>query len=81
LLDGFLALWRQISPSRQNVILDVIALLRSHVLPHTAAITHVLLLLRRQLPEALLILQNALPLFRAKPLLAPVGAIIIFRTP
>src|SRR5450432_983785 len=69
LLDGFLALRRHVSPRRQNVILDVIALLRGHLLPDAAAFAHILLLLRRQLAEALPILQHALAVFGAEALL------------
>jgi len=66
LLDGFLSLWRQSTPGRQHFIFNVIALLLRHLLPHAFAVAHVLLLLRRQLPKALLILQHPLPLFGAQ---------------
>ena len=56
LLDSFLSLRRQIAPSRQHFIFNVIALLRRHLLPDALAVAHILLLLRRQLPKALLIL-------------------------
>jgi len=69
LLDGFLSLWRQIAPIRQHVILNVIALLRRHLLPDTLAVAQVLLLLRRQLAKASLILEDALSLFGAEALL------------
>ena len=54
LLDGLLSLWRQIAPGWQHFIFNVIALLRRHLLPHPLAVAHILLLLRRQLPKALL---------------------------
>ena len=69
LLDGFLSLWRQSAPVRQYIILNVITLLRRHLLPDTLTVPHVLLLLRRQLPEASLILEDALSIFRAEALL------------
>jgi hypothetical protein len=69
LLNGFLALRRHVAPGRQNIVLDVIALLRSHLLPDAATLAHILLLLRRQLAEALAILQDALAVFGAKALL------------
>jgi hypothetical protein len=56
LLDGFLSLRRQSAPIRQHFIFNVIALLLRHLLPDPFAVAHVLLLLRRQLPKALLIL-------------------------
>ena len=56
LLDSFLSLWRQVAPVRQHFIFNVIALLLRHLLPDPLAVAHVLLLLRRQLPKALLIL-------------------------
>jgi hypothetical protein len=80
LLDGFLALRGHIAPGGQDIILDVIALLRSHLLPDVSALTHVLLLLGRQLAESLTILQNALPVFGAEALLlAAIASVIIFR--
>src|SRR3984893_12634662 len=69
LLDGFLSLWRQSAPARQHFIFNVIALLRGHLLPHPLAIAHVLLLLRRQLPKALLILEHPLSVFGTEALL------------
>ena len=69
LLDGFLSLWRQSAPARQHFIFNVIALLRCHLLPHPLAIAHVLLLLRRQLPKALLILEHPLSVFGTEVLL------------
>jgi len=78
LLDGFLSFWRQVAPGRQYLIFNVIALLRRHLLPHPLAVAHVLLLLRRQLPKALLILKHSLALFGAKPLLViSVGVVIV----
>jgi hypothetical protein len=69
LLDGFLSLRRQIAPRWQHFIFNVIALLRRHLLPYPLAVAHVLLLLRRQLPKALLILEHPLSLFGAQALL------------
>src|ERR1700676_5331848 len=69
LLDGFLSLWRQIAPVRQHLIFNVIPLLRRHLLPHPFAVAQVLLLLRRQLPKASLILEDALSIFGAETLL------------
>jgi hypothetical protein len=80
LLDGFLTLRRHVAPRRQNIILDVIALLRGHLLPHAAAVTHILLLLGSQLAESLAILQNALAVFGAEALLLiSIATVIIFR--
>lgn len=56
LLNGFLSLRRQIAPGRQHFIFNMIALLLRHLLPNVLAVAHVLLLLRRQLLKALLIL-------------------------
>ena len=79
LLDGFLALRRHVAPCRQNVILDVIALLRSHLLPDVGARAHILLLLGRELAEALAILQHALAFFGAQTmLLIAIASVIIF---
>jgi hypothetical protein len=77
LLNRFLSLWRQIAPVRQHVIFNVIPLLRGHLLPDPLAVAHVLLLLRRQLPKALLILQHPLSLFRTEALLVTSIAIVI----
>jgi hypothetical protein len=57
----------------------VVALLWRHLLPNAAAVTHLLLLLRRQLPEALLILHDALPLFgtESRLLIASVTTVIV----
>jgi hypothetical protein len=65
LLNRFLPLRRQIAPGRQHLIFDVIALLGSHLLPHSLAVAQVLLLLRRQLPKASLILEHPLSIFGA----------------
>jgi hypothetical protein len=78
LLDCFLALWRHVAPGRQNFILDMVALMRRHLLPDAIPVAHVLLLLRRQLPEALLILHHPLAFLGAQPL-AAVSSIVIFR--
>ena len=77
LLNRFLSLWRQIAPVGQHFIFDVIALLRRHLLPHVLAVAHVLLLLRRQLPKASLILKNPLPIFGAEALLLVVSVAIV----
>jgi hypothetical protein len=80
LLDGFLSLWRQIAPRRQHFIFNVIALLLRHLLPYPLAVTHVLLLLRRQLPKALLILEHPLSIFGAEALLIiSIGIVIVLR--
>ena len=76
LLDGFLSLRRQSAPIRQHFIFNVIALLLGHLLPDPLAVAHVLLLLRRQLPKALLILQHPLLLFGAEPLLVISVAVV-----
>jgi hypothetical protein len=82
LFDGFLTLRRQITPGRQHVIFDVIPLLRRHLLPHSLAVTQVLLLLRRQLPKALLILKHPLSLFGAEALeVVSIGIVIILPAP
>jgi hypothetical protein len=47
---------RQLFPPRQNIIPDVRLLLWRHLLPHTGALAHILLLLRWQLPELSLVL-------------------------
>jgi hypothetical protein len=59
----------------------VIALLRRHLLPHPFAVAQVLLLLRRQLPKASLILENPLPIFGAEARLLPIGigTVIVWR--
>jgi len=81
LLDGFLSFWRQIAPGWQHVIFNMITLLRRHLLPYPLAVAHVLLLLRRQLPKALLILEHPLSLFGAKPLLiVSVRVVIVLPT-
>ena len=78
LLDSFLSLRRQIAPSRQHFIFNVIALLRRHLLPDALAVAHILLLLRRQLPKALLILEHPLSLFGTEALLViSVGIVIV----
>lgn len=77
LLDSLLPLLRQIPPRRQHVVLDMFALLRRHLLPHPPAFPHVLLLLRRQLPEALLILYHPLAVFRAQAILLLAVATIV----
>jgi hypothetical protein len=78
LLDSFLSLRRQIAPSRQYFIFNVIALLRRHLLPDALAVAHILLLLRRQLPKALLILEHPLSLFGTEALLViSVGIVIV----
>jgi hypothetical protein len=81
LLDGFLPLWRQIAPSGQYIILNVIALLRGHLLPHPLAVAHVLLLLRRQLAKASLILEDALSIFGAEArwLVISIVVVIVLR--
>ena len=80
--DGFLSLWRQIAPRGQNVIFNMIALLRRHLLPHPLAVAHILLLLRRQLPKALLVLEHSLSLFGAEVLLVIfIGIVIILPAP
>jgi hypothetical protein len=82
LLDGFLSLWRQIAPRGQHVIFNMIALLRRHLLPHPLAVAHILLLLRRQLPKALLVLEHSLSLFGAEVLLVIfIGIVIILPAP
>ena len=78
LLNRFLSLWRQIAPVGQHFIFDVIALLRRHLLPDALAVAHILLLLRRQLPKALLILEHPLSLFGTEALLViSVGIVIV----
>jgi hypothetical protein len=79
LLNRFLSLRRQIAPVRQHIIFNVIALLGSHLLPHSLAVAHVLLLLRRQLPKASLILEHPLSILGAEPLWLPicVGTVIV----
>jgi hypothetical protein len=78
LLDGFLSLQRQIAPSRQHFIFNVITLLRRHLLPDALAVAHILLLLRRQLPKALLILEHPLSLIGIEALLViSVGIVIV----
>ena len=78
LLNGFLSLWRQIAPVRQHFIFNVIALLLRHLLPDALAVAHILLLLRRQLPKALLILEHPLSLFGTQALLViSVGIVIV----
>ena len=81
LLDGFLSLWRQSAPARQHFIFNVIALLRCHLLPHSLAVTHVLLLLRRQLPKALFILEHPLSIFGAEASLVISKAIVVIALP
>jgi hypothetical protein len=81
LLDGFLSLWRQIAPGGQHIILNVIALLRGHLLPHSLAVTHVLLLLWGQLPKASLILKDPLSIFGAEALLLIVSIRIVIVLP
>jgi hypothetical protein len=76
LLNGFLSLRRQSAPIRQHFIFNVIALLLRHLLPYPFAVAHVLLLLRRQLPKASLILEDALSLFGAEPLLVISVAVV-----
>jgi hypothetical protein len=77
LLDSFLSLRRQIAPGRQHFIFNVIALLLRHLLPDPLAVAHVLLLLRRQLPKALLILEHPLSLFGTEALLVISVAVVI----
>lgn len=77
LFNRFLSLRRQIAPVRQHIIFNVIALLGSHLLPHSLAVAHVLLLLRRQLPKASLILKHPLSIFGAEALWLPVGIGIV----
>jgi hypothetical protein len=79
LLNRFLPLRRQIAPVRQHIIFNVIALLGSHLLPHSLPVAHVLLLLRRQLPKASLILEHPLSIFGAEALWLPVcvGTVIV----
>jgi hypothetical protein len=78
LLDGLLSRWRQIAPVWQHVILNVIPLLRRHLLPHPFAVAQVLLLLWRQLPKTSLILDDALSIFGAETLLIiSVGIVIV----
>jgi hypothetical protein len=76
LLNGFLSLRRQSAPIRQHFIFNVIALLLRHLLPDAFAVAHVLLLLRRQLPKASLILEDPLSLFGAEPLLVISVAVV-----
>ena len=54
----------------------MVALLLRHLLPDMFAVAQVLLLLRRQLPEALLILEDALAIFGAEPLLVISVAVV-----
>ena len=54
---------RHLLPPGEHIIPDVRLLLRSHALPHFRAPPHVVLLLRRQLFEASLILLQPLALF------------------
>jgi len=77
LLDGFLSLRRQIAPGRQHIIFNVIPLLLGHLLPNSLAVAHVLLLLRRQLPKAFLILEHPLAIFGTEALLVISKAIVI----
>lgn len=81
LLDSFLSLRRQIAPIRQHIILDVIALLRGHLLPHPLTVAHVLLLLRGQLPKTSLILEHPLLVLvtEALRLIVSIRIVIILR--
>src|SRR5450432_2541698 len=80
LFNSFLTLWRHVAPGGQHIILDVVALPRGHLLPDAAAFTHILLLLGRQLPEALAILQHPLAVFGAEALLlVAIASAIVFR--
>jgi hypothetical protein len=63
-LDRPLPVRRHLLPPGEHLILDVRLLLLSHALPHFGAPPHVVLLLRRQLFEASLILLQPLALFR-----------------
>jgi len=81
LLDGFLSLWRQIAPSGQYIIFNVIALLRGHLLPHPLTVAHVLLLLWGQLPKASLILEHPLLVFGAEALWLPIRIRIVIVLP
>jgi hypothetical protein len=81
LLDGFLSLWRQIAPGGQHIILNVIALLRGHLLPHPFTVAHVLLLLWGQLPKTSLILEHPLSVLGAKALLLIVSIRIVIVLP
>jgi hypothetical protein len=76
LLNGFLSLRRQSAPIRQHFIFNVIPLLLRHLLPDPLAVAHVLLLLRRQLPKASLILEDPLSIFGAEPLLVISVAVV-----
>jgi len=78
LLNSLLPLLRQIPPRRQYVVLDMVALLRRHLLPHPSAFPHVLLLLRRQLAEALLILDHSLAIFGAQAILLLAESPIVY---
>ena len=81
LLDSFLSLRRQIAPGGQHIILNVIALLRGHLLPHPLAVAHVLLLLWGQLPKTSLILKHPLLVFGAEALLLIVSIRIVIVLP
>src|SRR5580704_1404241 len=63
--DRLLAIRRHLSPTRQHIRPDVLALLRCHPVPHLRAIPQHLLLSRRQTPQTLLVLQHSLPLLRS----------------
>ncbi len=63
-LDRPLPVRRHLLPPRKNIILDVRLLLWRHLLPHMRTLAHILLLLRRQLVEAPLILLQCLALLR-----------------
>ena len=56
-LNRFLALRRHLLPFGKDVILDVLPLLRSHSAPLVRGSAHILLLLRRQVPELFLALR------------------------
>lgn len=66
LLNGPLSLGRQLLPLRQNIVFDMTLLLGRHFLPITSSFLHLLLLLRWQSIEFLLILQHALLVFFAQ---------------
>ena len=63
-LDRPLAIRRQLLPLGQHIVLDVHLLFRGHALPDFGAPAHIVLLLRRKLVEASLILLQPLTLFR-----------------
>src|ERR1700722_8159175 len=63
--DRLLTIGRHLSPTRQHIRADVLALLRCHPAPHLRAIPQHLLLSRRQTPQTLLVLQHSLPLLRS----------------